>query len=445
MTIYYVDDGGSNTSPFDTWAKAAPTLAALQTAIGAALSTDGNIVYVGADSVSSGDGVGVAAVFAGPANGNVRIISATVGTTTYAKSSSNQVLVNGGDFKIEFNNGLSLYGIKATSTGMIKCGAAVGASGVNSALSTYECTFLPGGNRQVEITQSGSTPVLQKHHKLTIYPDKDSGSNNRQFIDLYGGITELIGLVLTNSASGRNGPLFSGLPLGAVLKVSGSDLSTIAAQSAVLVVSGPQGQAEFVNCKTLASPTWVSGALNVEASLKAINCQAADAPEGLYSIDYWGTIQSSTSEYRNSGASVEAIPCSWKMISAATAKLDRPLYSPWIYVPITAAGTKTFDIFVAQNGGAGDLTDADVWLEVEYMGTANIGTTTFAWDRALGDFSGTVQDDDVASSWTGITATYMQKLRVASVSVGEEGLARCRVGLGKASQTLYVDFIPVVS
>lgn len=445
MTVYYVDDGGSNTSPFDTWAKAAPTLAALQTSIAASTSTDGNIIYIGADSISSGDGVGATVTFTGPTNGNVRIISATVGTTNYAKSASNQILVNGGDFKVIFRDGFSLFGIKISSTGMIQFNTGVGASGVNCAITTSECTALIGGNRQLELTQSGSTPTLSRHIGLTIYPDKDSGSNNRQFVDIYGGRTELIGLVLTNSASGRNGPLFSGLGLGSILRVSGSDLSTIADQTAILVWGSAQGDAEFAHCKTLASPTWTSGTGNVQGALRAINCQAADAPEGFYSIDFWGTVQSSATVYRTGGASVEGIPASWKMISAATAKMSRPLYSPWMYVPITAAGTKTYTVYVSQDGGAGDLTDVEVWLELEYMATANIGTTTWTSDRGAGDFSGTVQDDDVTSTWSSITATYKQKLAISSVSVGEEGLCRLRVGLGKASQTLYVDPMPVVS
>lgn len=445
MTVYYVDDGGSGADGL-SWATAYTTLAALQTAIGAALSTDGNIVYIGADSVSAGDGVGATKTFTGPTAGVVRIISATVGTTTYAKSSSNQIIANGGDYKIEFVNCFALYGIQISSTGMIKLNAATSASGVNSSISTYECTLLPGGNRQIELTQSGTTPAISRHHKLTVYPDKDSGSNNRQFFDVYGGITIFTGLVLQDSASGRNGPIFSASYLGGRLFVSGSDLSTIASQSAILSESGALCESEFVHCKTLASPTWSTGTINVPASIKAINCASADAPEGLYQLNYWGSVVSSTSAYRDSGATIEGVSTSWKMVSASSAKPDRPLYTPWVYVPITSSGTKTFTVYVSQDGGAGDLTDAETWLEVEYMGSSGVGTTTQGSDQAaLGDWTGTAQADDASSTWTGITETYAQTLVVASVSVGEEGLARARVALGKASTTLYVDPLVTVS
>lgn len=444
MTVYYVDDGGSNTSPYDTWAKAAPTLAALQTGAATSLTTDGNIVYIGADSVSSGDAAGANITFTGPSNGSVKIISATVGTTTYAKSSSNQITQTTGDFKIIFNGGFELWGLKMRSTGMIQLNAGVGASQVNCAMTTYECTCLIGGNRQLELTNSGSTPTLARHIKLNVYPDQDSGSNNRQFFDLYGGITELINCSITNSASGRNGPIFAGLSLGAVLRVSGMDLSVVSAQSAVLSWASAQGQAEFLNCKTLASPVWTTGATNVEGSLQAINCKSADAPEGLYTKGYWGSVESSTSA-RTGGAQVEGVSCSWKMISSSATKPLKPLYSPWIYAPITAAGTKTFTVYVSQDGGSADLTDAEVWLELEYMGTADVGTTSWTSDRALGSSSGTAQDDDTTSTWSTITATYKQSLAISSVSVGEEGLCRLRVGLAKASTTLYVDPLVTVS
>jgi len=325
-----------------------------------------------------------------------------------------------------------------SSTGMIQLNSGVGASQVNCAMFTYECTCLVGGNRQLELVGSGSTPTLARHIKLNVYPDKDSGSNNRQFFDIYGGITELINCSLTNSSSGRNGPIFAGLGLGAVLRVSGLDLSVVGAQSAVLSWASAQGIAEFSNCKTISSPVWTTGACNIQGSLQAINCKAADAPEGLYATGYWGSVESSSS-YRTGGASVEGAACSWKMISSAAVKLFKPLYSPWIYVPVTAAGSKTFTVYVSQDGGAGDLTDSEVWLELEYLGTANVGNSSWTSDKALGDFSGAVQDDDTTSTWATITATYKQKLAISAVSIGEEGLCRLRIALAKASTTLYVD------
>lgn len=444
MTVYYVDDGGSNTSPYDTWAKAAPTLAALQAGAGTALTTGGNVVYIGADSVSTGDNTGAADItFTGPANGNVDIVSATVGTTNYSKSSTNQIVQNGGDVKIIFYQGFSLYGIKMSSTGMIKLSTGAAASG-QATVQTRDCTFLPGGNRQVELVQSGTSPEIHRHVNLTIYPDKDAGSNNRQFIDLYGGFYEFVGLTFQNSASGRNGPLMAMGNNSGKFSFSGANFGAIAAQTAIFSVGSCTGKVDCLNCSTLASPVWTTGTPYTSFELRATNCKSADAPEGLYLGNYYGSAESSTTVYRTGGARVENVPCSHKMVSNAGVSYSKPLYTPWYYLPITAAGTKTFTAYVAQDGGAGDLTDAEVWLEVEYMATANDGRYSLATDKAAYG-AGAAQDDDTTSTWANITATYKQKLAVSSISVGEEGLCRARIGLGKASQTLYVDPLIVMS
>ena len=59
MATYYVDDAGSNTSPYDTWAKAAPALATVLAIPPAAGSTihcaGGETIAAELDCASSGD------------------------------------------------------------------------------------------------------------------------------------------------------------------------------------------------------------------------------------------------------------------------------------------------------------------------------------------------------------------------------------------------------
>jgi hypothetical protein len=63
------------------------------------------------------------------------------------------------------------------------------------------------------------------------------------------------------------------------------------------------------------------------------------------------------------------------------------------------------------------------------------GTNAFASITEAPD----AQADDTTSSWTGITATYKQSLAVTA-TVGEAGLYRARVAVGKASAgPIYVD------
>ena len=85
MTVYYVDDGGSNTAPYDTWAKAAPDIRALDTAVAFA---SGDIVYFGHDSVDSG--VGASFTITLPTSGPpTYFISATQGSDPADLSTGN--------------------------------------------------------------------------------------------------------------------------------------------------------------------------------------------------------------------------------------------------------------------------------------------------------------------------------------------------------------------
>lgn len=445
MTVYYVDDGGSSTAPYDTWAKAAPTLSALVAGAGTALTTGGNVVYVGSDSVSSGDGATV--TFTGPTSGVVSLISATVGTTTYAKSSSNQISGTGTYF---WSGNLALYGIQSNTTDTITLSLPTSASAAEALFYTEDCTFKPGSNRGVTLAGQGSgTFGKHRHINLTVSAANDSGAQSANFLTLNYGHFEINGLTFVDSGSHRTGvAIAGGNSFVNCIRVSGADFSPLTGLAGIFKQTDSIGSAEIKNSKTVASPTWTNGSPNAAGSLLVTNSGSANSPTGLYYEDYYGTITSQTAIYRDSGASVESVATSWKLVSSAKAAPSRTLITPWIYGVLASTGSKTFDVFVTQDGGSGDLTDADVWLEVEYMGTSSVPTAALGTDRCSVDgfFSGAAaQDDDTASTWTGsITATYKQRLRVTA-TVNVAGLYRARVALGKASTTLYVDPLVTVT
>lgn len=446
MTTYYVDDGGSNTSPYDTWAKAAPTLAALQSGAAGSLSTAGNVIYIGSDSVSSGDGA--SPTFTGPSSGgSVRIISATVGTTTYSRSSSNQISTTG---TCNFTGNFALFGVKANATDHINFTTPTSASGAEAFFYSEDFTAKPGSNRRLAITGNGTTAYGRHRHIGTIVDaSNDSGAQNSGFLYLTFGPNEIIGASFVDSASHRTGGIvLCSTSTNYGSKLSGCDFTGPTGVAGIVDWSQSLGPIEIANCKTNASPTWTTGTVNASGKLLVTNSGSADAPEHLYCADYYGVVSSNSAVYRDSGASIESVPVSWKMVSTSHSYISSPLQTPWIYGVISATGSKTFDVYVTQDAGAGDLTDAEVWLEVEYLGTSNVAQSTLITDRASvsGNFSGAAaQGDDTTSTWTGsITATYKQKLSVTA-TVNEDGLYRARVVLAKASTTLYVDPLVTVS
>lgn len=446
MTVYYVDDGGSNTNPYDTWAKAAPTLAALQTAIPGSTGTGGNVIYIGADSVSSGDGAAV--TFTGPTSGICTVISATVGTTTYAKSATNQVSTTGTQSWI---GNFALYGLQVNASDAISFNCPTGASGAETYFYTNGCTAKPGSNRSLNLAGSGTTTGgVHRNVDLTVSAANDSGVQSATFINLAYNRFEFNGITFVDSGSHRTGTAIASNSTNHLneAQISGADFSTLTGLSAIIGMGSGNGLIQVHNCKTAASPTWATGTANAPARLIVTNSGSTDAPEKFYFFSLNGSVESQSAIYRDSGASVETVPVSWKMVSSSTTAPSHPLTTPWMYGVISATGSKTFDVYVTQDGGSGDLTDADVWLELEYLGTSNVAQSTLVTDMASvsGFFSGAAaQTDDATSTWTGsITETYMQKLSVTA-TVNEDGLYRARVALGKASTTLYVDPIVTVS
>lgn len=446
MTVYYVDDGGSSTAPYDTWAKAAPTFAALVAGAGTALNTGGNVIYVGADSVSSGDGT---AAFNGPTSGGpVYIISATVGTTTYAKSSSNQISVASGG--ATWSGNFAIFGVQfhVSDATAFTLNTMSAASAAESGIYTEDCTFKPGSNRKTVLSNGSSVNWARNRHvRPTFSAANDSGAQSASFVEVrYQG--ELHDVTFVDSGSHRTGTAVDWTNIVTPSVISGADFSNLSAISAIVNVAGAQGRGFLTNCKTAASPTWETGAKWAGCMMTVTNSGSADDPAFLYYSDYFGKVTSDTTNYRNSGASVETVPVSWKMVSNTHCYTNATLNTPWMYGTISSTGSKTFDVYITQDGGAGDLTDAEVWLEVEYFGTSNVAKYTLVDDRCSvsGFYSAAAaQTDDVTSTWAGtITETYMQKLSVTT-TVNEDGLFRARVILGKASTTLYVDPMVTVS
>ena len=174
------------------------------------------------------------------------------------------------------------------------------------------------------------------------------------------------------------------------------------------------------------------------------NCGPADAPTYLvYRDPLYGDLVSSSSIYRTGGATVEGDACSWLITTTANCSEGAPFYTPWIYGTVASTGSKTFTLYITND--TADLTDAECWLEVEYLKDADEAQWFLATDqRATITATAAAQTDDTTSTWngTGPSFTYKQSLAVTA-TIGETGQFRARVAVGKASITsasyLYVD------
>jgi hypothetical protein len=190
-----------------------------------------------------------------------------------------------------------------------------------------------------------------------------------------------------------------------------------------------------------------ASAITSGTNILATNVGNTDAPTSLRNHTYFGTITSSILIYRSSGATIEGIANSWLVTTTANCNEYAPFHSPWIYGLVSSTGSKTFDTYITND--TGDFTNAQVWLEVEYLATSDSPVWTLASDqRATITTTAADQDDDTTSTWVGSgpAYTYKQRLRVTA-TVGETGQFRARVvtGIASIASTRYFHIDPLVT
>jgi hypothetical protein len=234
-----------------------------------------------------------------------------------------------------------------------------------------------------------------------------------------------------------------------VLKATSCDFAF--ASALWLVSAAKQYAARFSNCKapsTLFSGTH-SGLGGSEIEMMACGTATDDHIYQYSYIDGSGQITQNTGVYLTTGAATvkdqdgTATPLSLSLVSSSSASIWFPLKSPWFNVEITSTGSKTLSVKCANTTAA--LKDNESWIEVEYMGsTAHPGTTNdvdapvVSGTTSLNILSAGSTRTDTAEAWTGITGEITHTLS-KTVTVNQQGWARARVCLAKASSTVYVD------
>jgi hypothetical protein len=223
--------------------------------------------------------------------------------------------------------------------------------------------------------------------------------------------------------------------------ISGVDLSNFSS-SLNLCSFGFNGIVIFRDCKLPASwsGSLVTGTITSGARAELYNCDSADTNYRLIVTDYAGSITSETVIVMTGGASDGTTPLSWKMVSGANAEYPLvSLCSPEIVKWNDTTGsaiTATVEI-ITDNV---TLTDAECWIEVQYLGTSGFPLSVFVSD-AKADILATAANQSSSSvTWTttGLGTPVKQKLSV-TFTPQEKGFLHAVVHLAKASTTVYVD------
>lgn len=441
MANRYVYTGGSNTSPYDTWAKAATTLT---TAISG--SAAGDDFWVASDHAESTAGA-ITLSFPGTATAPNRIMSVDragstppVGADVLAgasvSSSGNTSITIGGSY-------IYMYGLTFN--------AGVGGT------TTANLTLTQGGNRVYEACAFNIATTGASSRIINSFTDTKTecinctvsfGSTSQGLNITTGnfhwrnkpGSTAITGATLPTTLA----PNSSTSTLGTKNVFSGLDLSALGSGK-TLIAAGSTGF-DIINCKLDAAVT-ISGTpgFNYNPGIRVLGSGSAGIVRREEIYLYQGTLTTETTIKRTAGASDGVTAYSWKIVTTANSKRTAPFETFDGAIWNTTTGSaKTLTIHTVTDNVT--LTDAEIWLEVEYLGSSATPVSTLITDANATVLTTAANQATSTEAWTttGLGTPVYQKLEV-TFTPQMAGLFRWKVRVAKASTTVYVCPKPVIS
>jgi hypothetical protein len=239
--------------------------------------------------------------------------------------------------------------------------------------------------------------------------------------------------------------------------VDGVDLSALVAGSSIISMAGVAqfDQVVFSNCKLASGVSLTTGASPGQFAyiVNFINCDSANTNYRYFKQSYQGTIQQETTVVRTGGATDGTTPVSRKMTSSANSQFFSPLESDPVTFWNETVGPITVTIPIVVDAGgnpalkANGLTNADVWIEVEYPGTSGFPLGVFDTDSRAANLLTvpTPQPLDVSSTWANALAAPVQQSLTSTFTPTGKGPVRVKVMLARPSTTVYFDPQAVVS
>lgn len=224
-----------------------------------------------------------------------------------------------------------------------------------------------------------------------------------------------------------------------VIRWRGLDLSALGSGKTLISAGICSGSVELVNCKLGASVTVAAVPSGPQlATVDAINCDSSGTNYRTERYQYQGTLTTEIVIVRTGGASDGTTPFSWKIVPTSNNELISPFEtlegSIW---NDTTGSAKTLTVHCVTDNVT--LTDAEIWLEVEYLGSSATPVSSFVNDGVATVLTTGASQASSTETWTttGLTTPLKQKLEV-TFTPQMKGPIRWRVKYAKTSTTVYV-------
>jgi hypothetical protein len=419
MATYLCWSGGTGADGTQAggWAAAYTNL---QSALSGKSGADIILVHTGASSTHNYNYNTTSGItLAGPSSGSpITIIGvdkdAGTGFDTYSISSTVNERNDGTGGDLILDGSLEAWGIYFQSDDNL----VFSTGDSNEAANFYSCTFktVSAGTGDMGVNSYGGN-----YWGCTFLPSKNFTVSN--YNSFYGGTvnTSGSGLILQNG------------------DFSGVDFSANAASSNFIVSGATPAAANFIGCLYHTSVSYASGTIN-DFKVNGSDVSGGDWFSYQIKKGLAGAVTLSDSVYRDTTGNTYDGTNEYSLCYEQPSA-NLVLRGDWNNYFIDTTGTYTVTAEIAN--ATGNLTDKQVWLEVEYF--ANSGD---AKRKFLTDFAGATttypRGNPVASAtnqaassetWTGIAET-AQKLSV-SVTINKIGFLRWRV-CTQTTTTLYV-------
>ena len=429
--IYVRSTDGSDADNGSTWALAKATLVGA-----AAIDAAGDTIYLSQSHAESG-GIVVAA-FAGTMANPVKIIAGNDGAAPPTAVSSASLISSS---SITLSGSYYLYGLTLQSASSILPSD----QGASNSVTLDSCSLITTGTGGSGFFSIGSLNNNTRKAVLLDCTYKFGGVSNSGCGAA--GVVEIKGGSFVSGTSTPSAGIFGGSAgdrTGVRLLIDGLDMTNLASTVNIFRTFISPGLFVIRNSKLPSS--WSGSLCNAVPSatgqrFEMHNCDSGDTNYRLWVQEYSGSIKTETTLIRTGGASDGTTGYSLVMNSTANANATvAPLVSPEIAIwNDTTGSSKTVTVEILHDS-ATNLTDAEIWLEVQYLGTSGVPLGSFISD-AKADILATAADQATSSeTWTttGMSNPNTQKLSV-TFTPQEKGYLQAKVYLAKASKTVYVD------
>lgn len=445
MARFFVSSSGSNTAPYDTWAKAATSL---QTALTAATGA-GDIVALDVAGVPSGDAehagnttytfAGNIALVCSTNSGTSTITPTAMGATSWVGNSTTaQTLAFAGAFKVY------IFGLTMSGSGSVNLIHTINTTDggdfvLESCRALYQSTV---GSYRVQFGNATNQYIETTNFVYDNNRDVDSNSflafgcksyHVGFFADMLGGIgtnSFMYDLNLTSAAASSVDVTF----VGGNFESVGSTATLVGA------CSRSPSDFRFVQCRMPAGIAMLASQSPANRSAAHVwlnDCHSGDVHTQFEYHNAFGSVVSDTGIYLTAGAAAQ----SWKITTTANCSFYTPFQTPWIDWYNETMSAQAPYIEILRDGSATAYKDDQAWIDVMAKVTSGSVQSSISTDRMT--LLGTPANQAAGAgtgSWTGASGTaWSGKCAVASLTPVENGHIRARIAVGEPSITVYAD------